>query len=308
MSSRRSTRIAVRGPSSSDFADGESSDSGPSGRSRARQSAISDDALATLSARGNVAASRMARNRESARKSRAGFSQRMATLQAEHQQLEESLSVTFARVSAELGEDRAQLAASRAAEAARASFVDDIPPKRASGSRTSITDEELRRRAAAGDVSAERMLSNRESARESRRRKWESWNSQRLRTEQVRASLRALQALCGSSSSPSTVVRSPGSPLRDGLPSSRDSVASVSTSGPASVAGTEDRFGDPGSARLAALHGAVEAARSASSAAPALPIAPFPSAATAEPVAGAATPSQFALIVTPSDSAEVDGA
>lgn len=90
MSSRRSTRIAVRGPSSSDFADDASSDSGHSGVARARHSAISDDALASLSARGNVAASRMARNRESARKSRAGFSQRMATLQAEHQQLEDS--------------------------------------------------------------------------------------------------------------------------------------------------------------------------------------------------------------------------
>lgn len=218
------------------------------------------------------------------------------------------LADAFARVASELGEDRAQLAATRAAEAARTSFVDDIPPKRASGSRTSITDEELRRRAAAGDVSAERMLSNRESARESRRRKWESWNSQRLLTEQVRASLRALQALSGSSSSPSTVVRSPGSPLRDGLPSSRDSVASVSTSGPASVAGTEDRSRDIGSARLAALQGAVEAARIGSSSAPALPIAPFPSAVPVVPVAEAATPSQFALIVTPSDSAEVDGA
>jgi hypothetical protein len=80
-------------------------------------------------------------------------------------------------------------------------FIEDVPPTRASGSRTALSDEELRERASLGDVKAERMLSNRESARLSRKRKWDEWNDVRRQALSTEAACRALETVLRSASS-----------------------------------------------------------------------------------------------------------
>jgi hypothetical protein len=127
-----------------------------------------------------------------------------------------------------------------ASAAVLANFVDDVPPTRASGSRTAISDEELERQARLGDIKAERMLSNRNSARESRRRKWKTWNEVRRLHETAKAACKALQSILAGArlqapraSTPPTPERASGS-SSDSVISAASSVASVATAGPIS--------------------------------------------------------------------------
>lgn len=86
-------------------------------------------------------------------------------------------------------------AATLATATAKAGFVPHEPPKRSPGSRTDVTDEMLLARIEEGDVKALRTWNNRESARKSRRRKWDEFNSAALRLTEGVATFRALAEL-----------------------------------------------------------------------------------------------------------------
>lgn len=235
-------------------------------------SALSDEALASLSAHGSQAAGRMARNRESARRSRAGFAHRMALLETEADRISAKLEDVTAASEDALGMARTMAIAEAAKEAAARVFEDDVPPTRASGSRTSVTDEELQRRAMAGDVKAERMLNNRQSARLSRKRKWDAWNALRLRVETSKSILAALQDCLKSESL---------------APHERKSVISSSSSVAESEGRTESDAGSED-----------DDATSATSPAPSSPPTPV------RPLSG----SSSSTMGIPIDSAAVDGA
>lgn len=214
-----------------------------------------------------------------------------------------------------------------AADSARQSFVEDVPPTRASGSRTAITDEELERQAALGDIKAERMLSNRNSARESRRRKWNEWNETRLSYEIAKAACRALAPIVAGAhfplraSTPPTPERCAGSSAAS-VVSSASSDASVATATPgAAPEGDEDVFSIR--AEFAQAFGAVSAAASSrrlfpctsSASSPSYPSSSHqartrgPSPLTALPAFSSELAlSQSAELGIPVDSAEVDGA
>jgi len=204
------------------------------------------------------------------------------------------------RVRTLMGDARTEAAIAEATGRAKAAFVPNCPPRRKPGSRTAVSDTELERLAAQGDARAQRMLSNRSSARNSRQKRWDEYNLISLRVDTLEAVVTALSSMSRSRSPSSSTgtTASPASPLRRAVASSASplgytsdspSAASVVSFGTADAAALHD---------LSALSSAVEALR--------LPTAaPFTS--TKPHAALPAAPAAASHITSPVDSAEVFG-